>query len=38
MKVIYNITERKPFVKAFEEITRVNAIYKRAPTYTYEMD
>ena len=33
MKVIYNITDRKPFVKALEEITGAKAIYMKTPTY-----
>ena len=27
MKVIYNLTDRKPFVKALEEITGAKAVY-----------
>lgn len=38
MKVTYNITNRKPFVKALEEITGAKAIYKKTPTYAYEVD
>lgn len=38
MKVIYNLTDRKPFVKALEEITGAKAIYKKTPTYAYEVD
>lgn len=38
MKVIYNLTDRKPFVKALEEITGTKAIYKKTPTYAYEVD
>lgn len=38
MKVIYNITDRKPFVKALEEITGAKAIYMKTPTYAYAVD
>ena len=38
MKVIYNLTDRKPFVKALEEITGTKALYKKTPTYAYEVD
>ncbi|MEG0944644.1 MAG: virulence protein [Angelakisella sp.] len=38
MKVIYNLTDRKPFVKALEEITGAKALYKKTPTYAYEVD
>ena len=38
MKVIYNLTDRKPFVKALEEITGAKAVYKKTPTYAYEVD
>lgn len=38
MKVIFNITDRKPFVKALEEITGTKAIYMRTPTYAYTVD
>lgn len=38
MKVTYNLTDRKPFVKALEEITGAKAVYKRTPTYAYEVD
>ena len=37
MKIIYNIKERKPFVKALEEITGEKAVYKRTPTCAYEV-
>lgn len=37
MKVIYNITNRKPFVKALEEITGTTAVYKFTPTYAFEV-
>jgi hypothetical protein len=37
MKVIYNITSRKPFVKALEEITGTTAVYKFTPTYAFEV-
>lgn len=38
MKVTYNITDRKPFVKALEEITGAKAVYMRTPTYAYMVD
>jgi len=38
MKVTYNLTDRKPFVKALEEITGDKAVYKKTPTYAYEVD
>lgn len=38
MKVTYNITDRKPFVKALEEITGAKAVYMRTPTYAYRVD
>lgn len=38
MKVIYNITDRKPFVKALEEITGAKAVYQKTPTYAYAVD
>ena len=38
MKVIYNLADRKPFVKALEEITGAKALYKKTPTYAYEVD
>lgn len=38
MKVIYNITDRKPFVKALEEVTGVKAVYMKTPTYAYTVD
>lgn len=37
MKVTYNLTDRKPFVKALEVVTGEDAIYKRTPTYAYEV-
>ena len=37
MKVTYNLTDRKPFVKALEVITGEDAVYKRTPTYAYEV-
>lgn len=37
MKVIYNITNRKPFVKALEEITGAKSAYKFTPTYAFEV-
>lgn len=38
MKVTYNITDRKPFVKALEEITGAKAVYMKTPTYAYTAD
>ena len=38
MKITYNITERKPFVKALEEITGAKAVYMKTPTYAYTVD
>ena len=38
MKVTYNITDRKPFVKALEEITGAKAVYMKTPTYAYTVD
>ena len=38
MKVIYNLTDRKPFVKALEEITGAKAVYMKTPTYAYTVD
>lgn len=38
MEVIYNLTDRKPFVKALEEITGAKAVYMRTPTYAYRVD
>ena len=38
MKVIYNLTDRKPFVKALEEITGAKAVYMKTPTYEYTVD
>lgn len=38
MKVIYNLTDRKPFIKALEKITGAKALYKKTPTYAYELD
>ena len=38
MEVIYNLTDRKPFVKALEEIMGAKAVYMRTPTYAYQID
>lgn len=38
MEVIYNLTDRKPFVKALEEITGAKAVYLRTPTHAYMVD
>lgn len=37
MMVNYNIKDRKPFVKALEEITGTKAKYLYTPTYAYEI-
>ena len=37
MTVYYELTERKPFVKALEEITGEKAKYKGTPSYAYEV-
>ena len=37
MTVYYEITERKPFVKALEEITGEKAKYQGTPSYAYEV-
>ena len=38
MKITYNITERKPFVKALEEITQSKSVYQKSPTFAYKVD
>lgn len=38
MKIVYNITDRKPLVKALEEITGAKAVYMKTPTYAYTVD
>lgn len=38
MKVIYNLKDRKPFIKAMEEITGTKAVYQKTPTYAYKVD
>lgn len=38
MKITYNLTDRKPFVKAIEEITGVKAKYMFTPTYAFQVD
>lgn len=37
MKVIYNLKDRKPFVKALEEITGAKSVYKKPPTFAFEV-
>ena len=37
MTVYYELTERKPFVKALEEITGEKAKYQGTPSYAYEV-
>lgn len=38
MMVNYNIKDRKPFVKALEEITGAKAKYLYTPSYAFEVD
>ncbi len=38
MNIYYNLADRKPFVKALEEITGAKAVYMRTPTYAYTVD
>lgn len=38
MRINYNLKERKPFVQALEEITGVKSVYKKPPTFAYEVD
>lgn len=38
MKIVYNITDRKPLIKALEEITGAKAVYMKTPTYAYTVD
>lgn len=37
MKIIYSLKERKPFVQALEEITGTKSVYKKPPTFAYEI-
>ena len=37
MKIIYSLKDRKPFVQALEEITGTKAVYKKPPTFAYEV-
>lgn len=37
MQVIYNLKDRKPFVKALEEITGAKSVYKKPPTFAFEV-
>ena len=38
MTHFYNLSDRKPLVKALEEITEKKAVYKGTPTCAYEVD
>ena len=37
IKIIYSLKERKPFVQALEEITGTKSVYKKSPTFAYEV-
>lgn len=37
MKIIYSLKERKPFVQALEEIIGTKSVYKKPPTFAYEV-
>ena len=37
MKIIYSLKKRKPFVQALEEITGTKSVYKKPPTFAYEV-
>ena len=37
MKIIYRLKDRKPFLQALEEITETKAVYKKSPTFAYEV-
>ena len=37
MKIIYSLKDRKPFVQALEEITGTKSVYKKPPTFAYEV-
>lgn len=37
MKIIYRLKDRKPFVQALEEITGTKSVYKKPPTFAYEV-
>lgn len=37
MKIIYSLKERKPFVQILEEITGTKSVYKKPPTFAYEV-
>lgn len=37
MKIIYSLKERKPLVQALEEITGTKSVYKKPPTFAYEV-
>ncbi len=37
MKIIYSLKERKPFVQTLEEITGTKSVYKKPPTFAYEV-
>ncbi len=38
MTIYYNVQDRKPLVKAISEFTGADAVYMRAPTYSYRID
>ncbi len=37
MKIIYRLKDRKPFVQALEEIAGTKSVYKKPPTFAYEV-
>lgn len=37
MKINYSLKDRKPFVQALEEITGTKSVYKKPPTFAYEV-
>ena len=37
MKIIYRLKDRKPFVQALEGITGTKSVYKKPPTFAYEV-
>lgn len=37
MKIIYSLKDRKSFVQALEEITGTKSVYKKPPTFAYEV-
>lgn len=38
MKIMYKLKDRKPFIKAMEEIMGEKSVYKKSPTFAYEVD